>query len=131
MVYNIDTMKRSIMREDETQDAYEAHKSHIPDDAPCPMCDARTERSFEHWRIIPNDFPYDRIAARHSMLVPKRHVADLGELSAEALAEYDQIEDKLEGFDAILKNLPHDQSVADHFHLHLIRYKEVEEVWSQ
>lgn len=93
------------------------------------MCAADTVQKFEYWRVIPNDFPYDRIADRHCMLVPKRHVADLGALSAEALAEYDEIEDKLEGFDALLKNLPHDQSIPNHFHLHLIKYKEADDVW--
>jgi len=116
------------MRTDETQKAYMELKERRDPRSPCPMCSADSELDFHYWRIIANDFPYDKIAERHSMLVPKRHIAELRELSAEALAEYDEIESKITGFDALLKNLPHDQSIPDHFHLHLIKYKEVEDV---
>src|SRR3989344_6742388 len=56
----------------------------------CKLCEKLPIKEFQHWRIIPNDFPYTRIAKLHHMVVLKRHVKE-DELSQEEWMEYNQL----------------------------------------
>jgi len=113
------------MRTDTTERAYEEYIAHGGAHVPCPLCEAETITMFDHWRIIPNRFPYDRIAEYHRMLIPEEHVKEMKELPHEAQAEYERIEQTIQGFDALLKNFPDAQSITEHFHVHLLTYKDV------
>ena len=77
---------------------------------------------FTLWKIIPNDFPYDRIAKKHHMIVPLRHVQEK-DLSTEERAELQEIKGR--GFDDdtyeyIIEAAQKIKSVPGHFHLHLV-----------
>lgn len=86
----------------------------------------RLIREFDHWLLIENLFPYDRIAEVHHLLVPKR-VFPFGEpLSVEEVGELADIKEELgSNYDALAENFPRNRSVPGHFHLHLLVYKEV------
>lgn len=87
----------------------------------CVLCPKTPIKQFVHWKIIENDFPYDRIAARHHMIIPIRHVAGDG-LSAEELRELEDIKRAYinDAYDYILEAVPRIKSIPAHFHLHLI-----------
>jgi len=83
-------------------------------------------RSFTHWYIIENNFPYDRVADVHHMLVPYRVFGALGAATAEELEEYEKILDTLEHeqfYDSLQLNFTKDRSVCAHYHVHLIVWK--------
>ena len=111
------------MRTSEMFDRYEDYKKDPPPG--CPLCRASVVREFDHWLLIDNDFPYDAVAERHCMLVPKRHVGSLEEMTEEERDEFSHVQSTIDGFDSILVNLSHQQTVPEHFHIHLIAYKTV------
>lgn len=89
----------------------------------CPLCDAPGIVTFTYWKIIPNTYPYDRVAKRHDMVVPLRHTSE-GELSAEEWAEYGTIKQShLQEYDYILEATVKKKSIPAHFHLHLVDAK--------
>lgn len=92
----------------------------------CNLC-KREEifAEFEHWKIIPNRFPYDLVASTHHMIIPRRHIVE-GELKSDELRELSQIKytylnDK---YDFILEPTVGKKSIPQHFHLHLIVVRE-------
>ena len=59
-------------------------------DHECRLCAPTPLKTFTYWKIIKNNFPYDRIARVHDMLVPIRHTREQ-ELSDAELDELSQI----------------------------------------
>ncbi|MEX0930175.1 MAG: hypothetical protein WDZ79_00700 [Candidatus Paceibacterota bacterium] len=112
-------MRKARMRTEETQRRYEEYKRHPKEG--CVICSAQSERELEHWRIVRNDFPYDYVAERHSMLVPKRHVAQYAELTDPEKDEFEGLQPGVEDFDILLKQFPRNQTVPDHLHYHLLK----------
>lgn len=91
----------------------------------CPMCDRSGLKTFKYWKIIKNRFPYDRIAKKHNMLVPIRHVVE-DDLNQKELIEFKKIKNsflKDSDYDYIMEASPKIKSMPTHFHLHLIVLK--------
>jgi len=92
----------------------------------CFMCDSEgyeVVQEFQNWLLIENNYPYDAIATVHHLLVPKRHVADINELTGFEIQERDWLYAKFEKdrqYDFILKNFTIGQSQPQHAHYHLI-----------
>lgn len=42
-------------------------------DVGCPLCRKSPLKQFMFWKIVANDFPYEKIAQTHDMLLPVRH----------------------------------------------------------
>ncbi len=90
-------------------------------DGECRLCVEPAVRSFTHWKIIPNAYPYDRIAAVHDMIMPIRHVTE-SELNAEEIEELNQIkkEHLHQEYDFMMEATTRVKTIPAHFHLHLI-----------
>lgn len=89
----------------------------------CVLCKKVPIQEFQYWRIVLNDFPYDRIAKVHNMILPIRHIAGDG-LNTEEIAELFEIKKKyLQEYDYIIETSKQRRSIPDHFHLHLIMSK--------
>jgi len=93
----------------------------------CPLCQKPSLHEFEHWRIVQNDFPYDRIAKTHHMLIPKEHSIEI-DLSQEVLTEYLKIKQEYlpQHYEIVMQSLAHKQSIPAHHHYHLVVIKETE-----
>ncbi|MEX1026562.1 MAG: hypothetical protein WD049_00930 [Candidatus Paceibacterota bacterium] len=115
---------RTAVRTQETFNAYERFKQEAPDG--CPLCRSESIEEYEHWRMIPNDFPYDTIADEHCMLLPKEHIGVFEEMADNVRQEYNAILASLDRFDAVLRNFPKQQTIPEHFHAHLLAYKVIE-----
>lgn len=91
---------------------------------PCKLCAAPQSKIFTHWAIIPNKFPYDRIAARHDMIVPKRCVTE-EKITTEEWAEFKMIKETLiqHEYDFLMEATVLKKSIPGHFHLHLVVVK--------
>lgn len=89
------------------------------------MCDREPLISFEYWKIIANDFPYDRITQKHDMLVPLRHVVGR-ELSDEERSELEKLKETYLGerYQSVLESLQSAMTIPSHFHVHLLVLKD-------
>ncbi len=115
------------LRTPETFKKYEEARKNAPPG--CPLCrakDINVIKDFTYWVIIPNDFPYDKIAKENNMLTLKRH-ADLDQMTAEEAAELILIKSQTLPtlpYSTLYENLPRQQSVKGHYHIHLIVLKD-------
>lgn len=81
-------------------------------------------KKWNHWVLIKNKFPYSAAFKKHNMLVPKRQII-AKQFSKKERNELDLILDELsDEYDCMLINFNKKQSVKDHFHIHLLCYKE-------
>lgn len=91
----------------------------------CFLCQ-RKGKEFKYWKLVKNQFPYDKVASRHYLLTVKRHVGKEENLTRK---EKDELIEIKNGYLAktklmfVLENLPKRQSAKDHFHLHVIKWK--------
>lgn len=40
---------------------------------PCPLCEAKILKTYKHWNLVENKYPYDGVVEKHDMIQPKRH----------------------------------------------------------
>jgi diadenosine tetraphosphate (Ap4A) HIT family hydrolase len=80
-------------------------------------------KTWKHWYLLPNKFPYSAAFSKHDMLLPYRKIAR-SEMSKQEWDELGKILDELEpSYDVTMMNFRSKQSVRDHFHIHLLVYK--------
>ena len=103
---------------------YEDHKNSGHLDT-CPLCTEHAIEKFTYWKIVPNIFPYDKIAKIHHMLIPHRHVRE-ELLTIEEKNELLKLKhsDVLQTYAYVIEAMPHKKSIPEHFHLHLIEPKD-------
>jgi diadenosine tetraphosphate (Ap4A) HIT family hydrolase len=108
-------------RTPELEAVYRAHIEAGGNDGACPLCGAPSITEFEHWRIIANKFPYDRIAEVHHMIVSKRHATD-EEIAPEEWREYQSLKTGYinDTYGYIIEPTRQKKSLPGHSHLHLI-----------
>jgi diadenosine tetraphosphate (Ap4A) HIT family hydrolase len=114
------------LRSAEQWTRYEKYKADGGLRGECPLCaEPRSIESFDHWRIIHSEFPYDRIARVHHMVVPKRHVDERG-LSTEEKEELGRVKEKYiyDNYEFVIEASLKTKSIPEHFHLHLIIVKD-------
>lgn len=115
-------------RTKETEEKYRAFKAQGGVPTSCAICDREPILKFKYWKVIENNFPYDRIATVHHMIAPLRHVK-FGDVSNEEMEELKEIRsneiDKLYG--CIIESTSQTQSIPTHFHLHLLVPREFNE----
>lgn len=115
----------SKFRTDATAARYEEHRKGRKPGDPCLLCSVPSLTEFEFWRIIPNEFPYDRLMSRHDLLIPKR-CCDDNDLTVEEHAELIHLRDTVlnEDYDTMMTNMPKYVTIPNHFHYHLVVFKE-------
>ncbi|MEX0917045.1 MAG: hypothetical protein WDZ90_00755 [Candidatus Paceibacterota bacterium] len=94
-------------------------------DGECLFCREKGVKEFTYWKVLPNTFPYNKIAKVHDMLAPKRHVTEQ-ELPAEELEEYQALKAGFinTNYEFIFEPTQKKKSIPKHFHLHLIEAKD-------
>ena len=112
-----------------TEEAYQAFKKELNNDRILLESfnfDHETVlREFEHWVIIENRFPYDRMARTNDMLVSKHPLESHYDAPQEIKDELEHIMKLLEKedfYDAHMENFPKIKSVKRYVHIHLIRW---------
>jgi len=115
-------LNQHTLRTPETQKRYmEYFKNEY--DGHCIYCAKELLiKEYEHWVIIDNKFPYDKIYGKHHQLAPKRHVEFEYELTEEERAEKHVIINKYEvgNYEAMRENFPDGKSLPEHLHYHLL-----------
>ena len=116
-------MERSV-RSEEVQKQYLDFMKGRADNSPCRMCEMESVKEFKYWRVLENEFPYDKISDKQHILLPKRHTTE-EDLTDEEKAELLKIKktDFVREYQFIFESTPGTVSIPAHFHLHLVRIK--------
>ena len=103
---------------------FQDYKKNMTPNDRCVLCDKTAIKSFQYWKLVTNDFPYDLVAEIHHMFVPIRHVVE-DKLNRAELNELKTIKDGYinDNYDYVIEATHKNKSVPDHFHLHLILAK--------
>jgi diadenosine tetraphosphate (Ap4A) HIT family hydrolase len=109
------------LRTETADKEYKDYRATWAPDAPCVLCTEKPLQTFKHWKILKNNFPYDRIADVHDMILPIRH-SEESEITAEEWAEYQEIKAKVlhDKYEYFIEAVNRKKSVPAHFHIHLI-----------
>lgn len=109
------------LRTKEGEEKYAAYKARGGLGKVCALCSKKALMDFKFWRIVPNDFPYDRIASVHHMLIPHRHVEESG-FTPEEHREFLELKSQHlnENYGYLIEATHRTKSVPEHFHVHLI-----------
>ena len=81
---------------------------------------------FKYWTIVKNEFPYDAVATRHDLLIPKREIQDIFGISLVEQQELKEIWKQLKRshkYDFLLVPLPWSQTFKSKIHFHLLKTK--------
>ena len=114
-----------FLRTPETSREYREYRANDNLKNECPLCNREAIKVFSHWKVMVNLFPYDKIASRHDMLVPLRHVTD-AELTTDEKEELAIIRASfVQEYDYIIEATVKTKSIPQHFHLHLIVGKQI------
>lgn len=107
------------LRTSETEAQYETYlRNKKPDD--CYLCKATSLKEFTHWRILENQYPYNRIAKTHHLISLRRH-ADENNLTVPEYNELYEIKRLLkDDYDILFENTLKRKSIREHFHIHAI-----------
>ena len=107
----------STLRTPEGSKKYHEYMDRRGENAGCALCEKEALKQFTHWKIVTNDFPYERIAQIHDMLIPLRHVTE-NALTAEELAEFNEIKRThvAAEYEYLLEVTPKGLSIPGHFH---------------
>ena len=86
----------------------------------CYLCSAKTVKEFGDWKIVENEYPYDKIAETHHMLTLKRHLGT--PLTQQVKYELENtIRPYLhQHYDMIFENTIRTKSIPGHHHIHMI-----------
>ncbi len=105
---------------------YRDRRASDKDNTECVLCAKVPLEIFLHWKVVENDFPYDRIAQTHHMILPLRHTRE-EEFTQEEREDFVVVKrDRLQEYDYILEGTQKTLSIPGHFHLHLIVGKELD-----
>jgi diadenosine tetraphosphate (Ap4A) HIT family hydrolase len=112
---------KGSLRTDETEAQYESLKQTGHLERGCPLCDSEAITEFDYWKIIPNRFPYDKIASLHHMVVPKRHT-DGEDVTPEEIAKLLELRRHYlnDNYQYIFEALSNAKTIPAHFHLHVM-----------
>ncbi|OGC88139.1 hypothetical protein A2419_01575 [Candidatus Adlerbacteria bacterium RIFOXYC1_FULL_48_26] len=115
-------MSTPTLRTEETEARYQKLKEDGILEQSCALCRVEPKHLFTYWKIIPNEFPYDKIAKVHDMAVTLRHTAELNE---EERAEFEVIKSSYinDNYRYLLEATTRTKSIPAHFHIHMIEIK--------
>lgn len=126
-----DPKKVVTMRERKTVQRYRDDMRNRPKPSEaCALCAIPECDDFPHlkyWRVMRNQYPYDKVAETSWVLMPRRCVSEWGQLTSKERREYREF--RLiagdYGVNFFMWSTPVTQSVPTHYHEHLLRlYRE-------
>ncbi len=115
------------LRTPDLQEKYTQYRKTVDISSPhsCPLCVDKPIELYVHWKLIRNDFPYNKIAEKHLMLVPLRHVVE-ADFTPEEVVELRTIKHDIltsPEFDMVIEIDEFYKTIPSHFHLHVIKLR--------
>jgi len=77
---------------------------------------------FNHWILLKNKFPYNKVFKNHCLLSPKAHIKEFKDLYKDEITELNELLEELD-YDMCILNKKKKRSVPEHFHYHLVKIK--------
>lgn len=113
-----------VLRTDEVLEAYYKKRDALGDSFwDVDLSKFEPIKKWKYWVLVKNDFPYNRIAKQHDMLIPLRKFALEQDMNLQEFWEYRDIKKEIsEEYNAFLENSTNNRSIAKLFHLHCIKY---------
>lgn len=128
---NLDESQRRrviTLRTSDTEERYAAQRQakKVKPEGNCLLCRLPEAKEFPHlqfWRIVENEFPYDKIAERSFIFMPKRCVNLWSKLTPQEIDEWDSFRLEMGKYNINFSmwSSPTTQSIPAHYHEHLIR----------
>jgi hypothetical protein len=112
------------LRTPETDARYEAYRQNKKP-GECYLCSATALKEFEFWRLLPNQFPYDRIFKTHHLITLRRHADENGLTVPEYNELYSIKHSVRDDYDMFFENTLKRKSIREHFHIHAIEVADV------
>lgn len=113
------------LRTPETHHLYETHRNTYQAQTMLSDWKSRIVEEFTHWVLIKNNFPWDKIANEHYLLIPKRMFGLAEDMNSLEKQELEKIKTKFyTTYDMIIENMRSLRSVAHHYHVHVLILKE-------
>jgi hypothetical protein len=110
------------LRTEKTQARYDRQRNERRQ-CGCYLCRAEPIRNYLHWKIITNEYPYDRIAANHHIVTLQRHASEQ-EMTEQERKEFEKVRRHLhQRYDMIFENTVRKKSIPGHHHIHAITLK--------
>ena len=89
-----------------------------------PLSQVKPIKEWKHWKLVPNQFPYDVAFRRHNMLIPKRQFANREQMKFYEWQELQLIiRDYIEKhYDLLIDNMASKRSITSLYHVHVANY---------
>lgn len=116
----------SSLRTPPIEQAYNTYRAEHDFKDHCPLCDKKALRTFTYWKIVPNDFPYDKLAKVHNMIVPLRHTVE-AEFTDGEIEELRKIKHEImlsPEYDFVMEITEPHKTIPPHFHMHIIALRD-------
>ena len=113
------------LRKPETEARYVEHQRNKKS-GDCYLCRAKSFREFEFWRLLPNEYPYDRIVKTHHLISLRRHADENGLTVPEYNELYDIKHTLRNDYDMLFENTLKRKSIREHFHIHAIEVADLD-----
>ena len=88
-----------------------------------PLINEPRIKEWQHWALITNIFPYDSAFSVNHMLIPKRVVSEEGLTTQERQELQAVLRELSSQYDCQMTNFISKQSIKDHYHIHLLKFK--------
>lgn len=116
----------SSLRTPPIEEAYHQYRENHDFITHCPLCEKEPLRLFTHWKIVRNDFPYDKLAREHNMIVSLRHTVEADFTPAET-EELRKIKHEImlsPEYDFVMEITEPHKTIPPHFHMHIIALRD-------
>lgn len=109
------------LRSVEMEEKYKGYRQSSEWNSGCTLCAEPPLKDFQYWKIINNNFPYDKVSRIHHMIIPKRCVTEKNLTPAET-AEFLSLKSSYinQNYGHIIEAVNKGKSIPGHFHLHLL-----------
>lgn len=116
----------SSLRTPPIEESYAKYRADHDFIAHCPLCEKKPIRAYTYWKIVPNDFMYDKIAKKHDMIVPLRHTTEIdftdGEREELRLIKHEFMMSP--EYDFVMEITEPHKTIPPHFHMHIIALRD-------
>jgi hypothetical protein len=89
-----------------------------------PLINEPRLKEWEHWALIPNKFPYSAAFKTHHLLIPKRQITEVKLNMTERFELREILNELSEIYDCHMTNFSKKQSILNHYHIHMLVYKD-------
>lgn len=92
-----------------------------------PLVEEERLKQWQYWALIDNSFPYSAAFKTHHMLIPKRVTTEQSLRAEERKELKDILYELSDQYDCHMTNFSKKQSIKNHYHIHLLTYKDSRE----